>query len=123
MNCDFNPMLCKNCARYGNCLLQVVYANTLALADMIKSLSDKVDNIKIPSFVPDDFVEMFSTFSTIDDKLNTISKALENNEDLNNERTVDIDNMQSSLSAINTKLDDLIKSYNSYEYIPIIDKE
>lgn len=129
MSCNFNAINCKNCPKYNACLLQIVYTNTLSLATMIDDVNNKLDNMNKQinsnntTFSVDDNIEMFSHLEDINSKLDNVVQTLENEEEQKNERTVDINNIQSSLSSIHCKLDDLIKSYNSYEYIPIINKD
>lgn len=130
MNCNFNAINCKNCPKYNACLLQIVYTNTLSLATMINDINNKLDNMntQVNSITPstfsvDDNIEMFTNLEDINNKLNNVVQTLENEEEQKNERTIDINNIQSTISSIDSKLDDLIKSYNSYEYIPIISKD
>jgi predicted nucleic acid-binding Zn-ribbon protein len=56
-------------------------------------------------------------------ELNGVNKALTKIEETNDERDNNVNSLQSATASIDSKLDDLIKSYNSYEYIPIINKD
>lgn len=130
MSCNFNAITCQNCPKYNGCLLQIVYSNTLSLATMIDKInlqvddiSNRLNNVNASAFTIDDNVEMFNDLENIHTKLDNITKTLNNEEERKDEKAIDFDNIQSAITAIDTKLDNLITSYNSYEYIPIINKD
>lgn len=52
-----------------------------------------------------------------------ISQRLEKMDEANSISNTQISSLESDVSTVSSKLDDLIKSYNAYEYIPIVDKE
>lgn len=130
MSCNFNAITCQNCPKYNGCLLQIVYSNTLSLATMIdkinlqvEDISNRLNNVNASAFTVDDNVEMFNDLENIHTKLDNITKTLNNEEERKDEKAIDFDNIKSTITAIDTKLDNLITSYNSYEYIPIINKD
>lgn len=130
MSCNFNAITCKNCPKYNGCLLQMIYSNTLSLATMIDKINlqlndidNRLNTLNQSSFSADDNVEMFNDLENIHTKLDNITKTLNNEEERKDEKAIDFDNIKSAITAIDTKLDNLITSYNSYEYIPIINKD
>lgn len=130
MSCNFNAVSCQNCPKYNGCLLQIVYSNTLSLATMIDKINVQLDDINNrlntfnpTSFTTDDNVELFNDLENIHTKLDNINKLLNDEEERKDEKAIDFDNIKSTIDSIDTKLDDLITSYNSYEYVPIISKD
>lgn len=123
MSCNFHAIKCKSCPKYNACLLQMVYSNTLTLATMVTEISTQIEALSKQSFSAEDNVDMFHHLDTLSTKLDTITESLQNDEDKQDERTIDNNLIQSSLDTINSKLDDLIRSYNSYEFVPIVEKD
>lgn len=119
MSCTFNLNTCKNCPRYNGCLLQLTYANTLSLKNILESIDQKIDGISSSN------ANEISTddLASIQIELNGVNKALTKLEETNDERNNNVNSLQSATASIDSKLDDLIKSYNSYEYVPIINKD
>lgn len=119
MSCSFNLNTCKNCPRYNGCLIQLVYANTISLKNILDSIDQKIEgisSINASKISTDDL-------ASIKIELNGVNKALTKIEETNDERDNNVNSLQSATASIDSKLDDLIKSYNSYEYIPIINKD
>lgn len=123
MSCNFHAIKCKSCPKYNACLLQMVYSNTLTLATMVTELGSQIEALSKQSFSAEDNVDMFHQLDNLNTKLDTITESLHNDEDKRDERIIDNSIIQSSLDGISSKLDDLIRSYNSYEFVPIVEKE
>jgi hypothetical protein len=109
MSCKFNIKTCSQCPKYNGCLLQLIYANTLSLAELI------VNTLK-----PNNSTETIHTAVSSSNSLNTSSEIQELKESTNmllqssfsNDKILnglleDVSNIKSSLSVINLKVDDI----------------
>lgn len=109
MSCKFNIKTCSQCPKYNGCLLQLIYANTLSLAELI------VNTLK-----PNNSTETINTAVSSSNSLNASSEIQELKESTNmllqssfsNDKILnglleDVSNIKSSLSVINLKVDDI----------------
>lgn len=125
MSCNFDAKKCVSCPRYNGCLLQLVYANTLGLAELINDISVKqqemlteINEIKSKSStMNEDSVDLSFNMEDLSNKINQISKLADKNEEDKNELGIDISQIKSTISLMDLKIDDLIKFNESFEYV------
>ena len=124
MSCSFNPKNCINCPKYNGCLLQIIYANTLSLAEMITKLENnqtaiinEISNMNsINRMTSNDSIDMSIDLESISTKLNTIEKTLQNIEEEKDEFEIDISQIKNSMAMMNLKVDDVLQKYEEYDY-------
>lgn len=124
MSCSFNPKNCMNCPKYNGCLLQIIYANTLSLAEMITKLENnqtaiinEISNMNsINRMTSNDSIDMSIDLESISTKLNTIEKTLQNIEEEKDEFEIDISQIKNSMAMMNLKVDDVLQKYEEYDY-------
>lgn len=125
MSCSFNPKNCVNCPKYNGCLLQIIYANTLSLSEMITKLENNqsllmneissINSINRINSV--DTSDMSIDLESISSKLNSIEQTLQTIEDDKDELEIDLSQIKNSLSVVNLKVDDVLQKYEEYDYI------
>lgn len=117
MNCKFNVKKCLTCPKYNHCLLQMVYTNTLGLADMINDLVENqqklintLSNIQTSIYPKslEDSVDLSTNVDEISTKLDTLTRMFENNEDDKNEINIDLSQIQATLLNIKSRIDNLL---------------
>lgn len=117
MNCKFNAKKCLTCPKYNHCLLQMVYTNTLGLADMINDLVENqqklintLSNIQTSIYPKslEDSVDLSTNVDEISTKLDTLTRMFENNEDDKNEMNIDLSQIQATLLNIKSRIDNLL---------------
>ena len=125
MSCNFNVKNCLNCLKYNGCLLQVIYANTLSITEILlditknqKILSNDIEQLKLNNDVSlTDSLDLSMELDNISSNIDKIKNTLSTKDETNDETIIDISQIKTSLSLMDLKLDDLIQKYNDYEYV------
>lgn len=124
MSCSFNAKNCLNCPKYNGCLLQIIYANTLSLAEMISNLeknhqliTKSIEQFNLSNnLTKSDSIDMSLDLESLSSKIDKSISLLELNEENREETNIDISQIKNSISMIDLKIDDLIQKYDEIEY-------
>jgi Fic family protein len=125
MSCNFHVKNCLNCLKYNGCLLQVIYANTLSITEILldisknqKVLSNDIEQLKLNNDVSmTDSLDLSLELDNISSNIDKIKNLLSTKDENNDETIIDITQIKNSLSLIDLKIDDLVQKYNDYEYV------
>lgn len=109
MSCKFNIKTCSQCPKYNGCLLQLIYANTLSLAELIvnnlkPNNSNETMTTGVNSNIP---TNTSSEIKEIKESTNMLLQSSFSNDKILNGLLEDVSNIKSSLSVINLKVDDI----------------
>lgn len=124
MSCSFNAKNCLNCPKYNGCLLQIIYTNTLSLAEMISNLeknhqliTKSIEQFNLSNnLTKSDSIDMSLDLESLSSKIDKSISLLELNEENREETNIDISQIKNSISIIDLKIDDLIQKYDEIEY-------
>ena len=118
MTCSFDVKKCIVCPKYNGCLLQMIFTSVLNLSERLDTLTNNqtiiADTIlKMQSnnnIVLDDSVDLSLDISEISNKLDNLTKSLEETNDSINELMIDTSELKTSFVTLDLKVDDIIKT-------------
>ena len=118
MTCSFDVQKCIVCPKYNGCLLQMIFTSVLNLSERLDTLTNNqtiiADTIlKMQSnnnIVLDDSVDLSLDISEISNKLDNLTKSLEETNDSINELMIDTSELKTSFVTLDLKVDDIIKT-------------
>ena len=124
MSCSFNAKICLNCPKFNGCFFQIIYANTLSLAEMISNLeknhqliTKSIEQFNLSNnLTKSDSIDMSLDLESLSSKIDKSISLLELNEENREETNIDISQIKNSISMIDLKIDDLIQKYEEIEY-------
>lgn len=118
MTCSFDVKKCIVCPKYNGCLLQMIFTSVLNLTERLDTLTNNQTIIsdtilKMQSnnnIVLDDSVDLSLDISEISNKLDNLTKSLEETNDSINELMIDTSELKTSFVTLDLKVDDIIKT-------------
>lgn len=110
MSCKFNIKSCSQCPKYNGCLLQLIYANTLSLAELITTIIKPNNSMEtsVQKTINSNNSLSSSDLDELKNSTNILIQNSQSNDKILNGLLEDVSTIKSSLSVINLKVDDMV---------------